>query len=462
MRARLKGAGSGADVGSVTAPRRTAAFLIALLVAAPVSLPRAAADAPVVRAIHFPVEGAVRFREDFGDPRVGHTHQGNDLMGERLQPLLSTVDGVVTKVVNERPGSTAGNYLVIEDAEGWEYRYLHVNNDTPGTDDNTNPAEWRFAVRAGQHVARGQHVAWMGDSGNAESTAPHLHFEIRTPGGAPISPWQSLRLATNIPDGTACARETNPRRLAPNREVAGYWHLGGDGTVLPTGDAPFQGSGGAFAVGMAAAPGGYRTVNRAGSVSSFDVPALGDLSGKRLNADVVGMTGTPAGDGYWLLGRDGGVFSFGAARFFGSTGAMRLNQPVVAMASTPTGRGYWLVARDGGVFTFGTAPFLGSTGAMALNEPIVDAVATPSGGGYWLLARDGGIFAFGDAPWLGSVPGTSACGAVEAVSITASPSGLGYWVQLADGRVFPFGDAPDLGDAVGRSSVRIVDFAIVR
>ena len=50
---------------------------------------------------------------------------------------------------------------------------------------------------------------------------------------------------------------------------------------------------------------------------------------------------------------DGGVFSFGDARFRGSTGAIRLNQPIIGLAPTPTGDGYWLVARDGGVFTFG-------------------------------------------------------------------------------------------------------------
>jgi hypothetical protein len=75
--------------------------------------------------------------------------------------------------------------------------------------------------------------------------------------------------------------------------------------------------------------------------------------------------------GYWLLARDGGIFSFGDAEFFGSTGSMPLNQPVVGMSSTPSGRGYWLVAADGGVFAFGDAPYLGSTGAIRLNQPIV-------------------------------------------------------------------------------------------
>ncbi len=48
-----------------------------------------------------------------------------------------------------------------------------------------------------------------------------------------------------------------------------------------------------------------------------------------------------------------------------------LNKPVVAMALTPDGGGYWLIASDGGVFSFGDARFLGSTGNLRLNRPVV-------------------------------------------------------------------------------------------
>ena len=98
--------------------------------------------------------------------------------------------------------------------------------------------------------------------------------------------------------------------------------------------------------------------------------------------------------------RDGGIFTFGKARFLGSTGGMHLNQPIVGMASLPFGNGYWLVASDGGIFTFGKARFYGSTGGMRLNQPIVAMTPTSTGKGYWLVARDGGIFAFGDARLL--------------------------------------------------------------
>ncbi|MCZ7526384.1 MAG: hypothetical protein M5U14_08445 [Acidimicrobiia bacterium] len=67
-----------------------------------------------------------------------------------------------------------------------------------------------------------------------------------------------------------------------------------------------------------------------------------------------------------------------------------LNQPINGMAPTPTNRGYWLVASDGGIFAFGDAGFFGSTGAIVLNQPINGMAPTPSGLGYWLVASDGG------------------------------------------------------------------------
>ena len=80
------------------------------------------------------------------------------------------------------------------------------------------------------------------------------------------------------------------------------------------------------------------------------------------------MAATPDGGGYWLVASDGGIFTFGDAGFYGSTGDIRLNKPIVGMAATPDGGGYWLVASDGGIFTFGDASFYGSTGGIALEQ----------------------------------------------------------------------------------------------
>jgi hypothetical protein len=49
------------------------------------------------------------------------------------------------------------------------------------------------------------------------------------------------------------------------------------------------------------------------------------------------MEPTPDGDGYWLVAADGGIFTFGDAAFYGSTGAVHLNKPIIGMAATPDG-----------------------------------------------------------------------------------------------------------------------------
>jgi hypothetical protein len=165
-------------------------------------------------------------------------------------------------------------------------------------------------------------------------------------------------------------------------------------------------------------------------------PLYGSLGGPPA-APVVGMSATPSGRGYWLVGADGGVFSFGDARFYGSTGGLRLNRPIVAIAATPTGHGYWLVASDGGVFTFGDARFAGSTGRLRLNRPIVAMSATGSGRGYWLVASDGGVFSFGDARFAGSTGARRLDAPI--VGIGAAASSHGYWLLGADGGVFSFG-----------------------
>jgi N-acetylmuramoyl-L-alanine amidase len=97
------------------------------------------------------------------------------------------------------------------------------------------------------------------------------------------------------------------------------------------------------------------------------------------------MASSPTGKGYWLVAADGGIFTFGDAGFYGSTGALTLNSPVVGMASSPTGKGYWLVASDGGIFTFGDASFYGSEGGAALPAPVVGMASAPTGNGYWLV-----------------------------------------------------------------------------
>jgi len=191
-------------------------------------------------------------------------------------------------------------------------------------------------------------------------------------------------------------------------------------------------------------PAPYQQVASDGGIFTFGgARFFGSTGAIRLNKPIVGMAPTPDGRGYWLVASDGGIFSFGDARFFGSMGGMHLNKPIVGMAATPDGRGYWEVASDGGIFTFGDARFFGSTGAMQLNKPIVGMAPTPDGQGYWMVASDGGIFSFGDARFFGST------GAIPlnkpVVGMAATPDGQGYWMVASDGGIFTFGDARFFG-----------------
>jgi hypothetical protein len=192
----------------------------------------------------------------------------------------------------------------------------------------------------------------------------------------------------------------------------------------------------------------YTLTSGDGGVYAFGAARFyGSLPAERVYPakPIVGVATTAHDAGYWLVAADGGIFAFGNAGFYGSTGALRINSPIAGMAATPDGRGYWLVAADGGIFAFGDAGFYGSTGSTSLARPVVGISVTPDGHGYWEVAADGGIFAFGDAGFYGSMSGQPLANAVTGIS--ATPDGHGYWEVAADGGVFSFGDAGFYGAA---------------
>ncbi|HWD56234.1 MAG TPA: hypothetical protein VG346_13995 [Acidimicrobiales bacterium] len=192
----------------------------------------------------------------------------------------------------------------------------------------------------------------------------------------------------------------------------------------------------------------YWLVASDGGIFAFGgAPFYGSTGAMALTRPVVGIASTPGGGGYWEVASDGGIFAYGNAPFEGSTGNIALNRPVVGMASTRDGGGYWLVASDGGIFSFGDAQFYGSTGNMHLNQPVVAMAATPDGGGYWLVAADGGIFAFGDAQFYGSTGSMVLNKPI--VGMIADTHGAGYFLVASDGGIFSFGTAPFFGSLGG-------------
>jgi hypothetical protein len=227
---------------------------------------------------------------------------------------------------------------------------------------------------------------------------------------------------------------------------------GGGGSVPPPTSPPTTAPQPIVAAPVAANE-GFWLLGRDGGVFSFGTAqyygSIGALGGIR---QVVSMAADPDGSGYWFVGTDGSIYAY-KAPFWGSTGNIKLTKPIVGMAATPSGKGYWLVASDGGIFAFGDARFFGSTGNIALNQPIVGMAATQSGRGYWFVASDGGIFGFGDAAFFGSAVNGNPS---PVVGMAASKTGTGYRVARADGSVTAFGTAGQGGGMTGSLSAPIV------
>ena len=87
----------------------------------------------------------------------------------------------------------------------------------------------------------------------------------------------------------------------------------------------------------------------------------------------------PQGNGYWLVTKQGAVYAFGGAVYYGGADRLDLAAPIVGIVATPDGKGYWLIGADGGLFNYGDAQFYGnpaSAGAQ-LNAAVVGAAAVP-------------------------------------------------------------------------------------
>jgi len=179
-------------------------FFILGILLAPVG-----SQAEEIRDINFPIEEGYdyRFTDTYGAARSGgRSHLGTDIMTDQMTPLVAAVDGTINYLVDRDKGW--GLALYIKGNDGYSYRYLHINNDTPGTDDGKQIRAYAFPknIVRGSRVKAGQTVAFAGDSGNAEWTGHHLHFEIWTSSKQVINSYPSLMAA--IDDNYELVEET--------------------------------------------------------------------------------------------------------------------------------------------------------------------------------------------------------------------------------------------------------------
>ncbi len=168
--------------------------LAAGLLAAPAAA-RTAAKPPIV----FPVVGPITYTDDFGQPRAGGSHQGNDIMAPRKAIAVATESGTVKFWTTS---ANAGCMLYLHGDSGTTYEYIHLNNDLTMKNDNRGKCvagtAYAAGLKDGARVQAGQQVGFVGDSGDANGVATHLHFEVHPNDGKAVNPYPFLQAASAL------------------------------------------------------------------------------------------------------------------------------------------------------------------------------------------------------------------------------------------------------------------------
>lgn len=144
------------------------------------SRPGAAGGAPAASTPGFvcPVQGGASFIDSWGFPRSGgRRHKGVDMFNDRNTAVVAVVDGRIKFSSNRLGGLSTHLYA----DNGVVYYYAHLDG---------HPSN----ISSGQRVSKGTVVGFLGNSGNARYTSPHLHFEIR-PNGRAVNPYPTVRSA---------------------------------------------------------------------------------------------------------------------------------------------------------------------------------------------------------------------------------------------------------------------------
>jgi hypothetical protein len=200
--------------------------LIAVLVsAAGMAASGSATPTGRVPRLIFPLVGPVAFTNDFGAARYSGTHQGNDLMAPRRTIAVAAEAG---KVKFWTHSARAGCMLYLYGKSGTTYLYIHLNNDVTLRNDNRGKCvpgmAYTKGLNDGASVEAGQPVGYVGNSGDADSTDPHLHFEVHPNDGDAVDPYPYLIKAERLIFPTSNTTVTltvtgTVTQVAPNDQV---------------------------------------------------------------------------------------------------------------------------------------------------------------------------------------------------------------------------------------------------
>jgi hypothetical protein len=198
-RVTLSGARGLASVERAATVERMRRLIPVLVVACALACASTSAATSGVPPLLFPVVGPVTYTNDFGQARAGGAHQGNDLMGAKRSPVVAVEEGTVEFWTTS---ASAGCMLYLHGVSGTMYEYIHLNNDLTAANDNKGKCiagvSYAPGLVDGQHVDAGQFIAYLGDSGDANGIASHLHFEVHPKGGKAVSPFPYLKKAAQL------------------------------------------------------------------------------------------------------------------------------------------------------------------------------------------------------------------------------------------------------------------------
>jgi peptidoglycan LD-endopeptidase LytH len=184
-------------------------FLVVVAASQEVEAYEAGAHA-YINGFVFPVAGEVEFIDSWGFPRMmgtpsAHWHQGTDVFAPAGTPLVASENGVLARVGT---ASLGGNKLWVVGDSGHEYYYAHLSS-------------FAEVVADGRRVRAGEVIGYVGDTGNAKGTSPHLHFEIHPDGLGPANPFPLLKAAYGSRPVHRAVAPTTTTPAAPPTAPAG-------------------------------------------------------------------------------------------------------------------------------------------------------------------------------------------------------------------------------------------------
>jgi murein DD-endopeptidase MepM/ murein hydrolase activator NlpD len=159
---------------------RTPLIVCCLVLAVTAPAAHAAPDINTVLDLTFPVAGNdYRYTDTYWAPRSGGTraHKGTDVMAPSGTPVHAAVGGTISWITGLDGNPPSYGYMMtIRGDDGLEHSYVHLGTQTG------SPSEaYAAGMARGVRVERGQHIGYLGCSGNASCSAPHLHYDIEDP-----------------------------------------------------------------------------------------------------------------------------------------------------------------------------------------------------------------------------------------------------------------------------------------